>query len=75
MIDLELLQQKIRESGLKMSYISEKMGISRYTLHMKLVNEREFKVSEMQSICDILGISEEEKSAIFFAGCADKSAT
>ena len=75
MTNLELLQQYIRNSGLKMSYISEKMGISRYTLHLKLTNESEFKTSEMNTLCNILGISDSDKLAIFFTSSADKSST
>lgn len=67
MTDVEKLKEYISKSGLKLSFISEKLGISRYGLHLKLTNENEFKVSEMITLCDLLEIPNEDKIAIFFA--------
>lgn len=67
MTDVELLNQRIRDSGLKFSFIAQKMGLSYYGLRRKLNNLCEFKASEISSLCDILGITNvAEKEAIFF---------
>ena len=68
MTDTVLLKQRIKDSGLKLQFIAEKMGISRYTLTMKINNDSEFTTSEVESICNILGIdSLTERNDIFFA--------
>lgn len=68
MTNTELLNQRIDESGLKKSYIAKALGIRTDTLSRKINNEREFKASEINTLCDILGIeSLEEKEHIFFA--------
>ena len=76
MTDTELLRQRIRDSGYKLQFIAEKMGISRYTLSMKINNESEFTVSEVGKICDILQIeSLEERNDIFFADEVETNST
>ena len=67
MTNTELLNQRIDESGLKKSYIAKALGIRTDTLSRKINNEREFKASEINTLCDVLGIeSLEEKEHIFF---------
>ncbi|GKH02820.1 hypothetical protein CE91St54_42080 [Hungatella hathewayi] len=67
MTDTKILRKKISESGLKLQFIAEKLGISRYALSMKLDNRSEFKTSEVATLCELLGIScLEEKEEIFF---------
>lgn len=68
MTDTGLLTDKIDESGLKRSFIAEKLGLSPYGLSKKINNESEFKGSEIKLLCQILNIkSLKEKEAIFFA--------
>lgn len=68
MTNTELLRQRIKSSGLKLEYIASKLGISRYALTMKIQNETEFKVSEVQKMCDVLAIDNiDERENIFFA--------
>ena len=67
MTNVKLLQEKIRQSGLKKGYIAMKMGIAPNTLTALLNNKAEFKVSHMQAICRVLNITDEaEIKAIFF---------
>lgn len=67
MTNTELLKKKIDESGLKISFIAEKMGLSRQGLYYKINGEREFTQSEIILICDILKIkSKPERDLIFF---------
>ena len=68
MTDTELLEEKIRESGLKKKFIAEKIGISPYALAKKIKNITEFKTSEIDCICKLLNIATlDDKEKIFFA--------
>lgn len=72
-MDLMLLNSKIDEIKIPITTIAEKMGISRQTFYLKMSGQREFKASEIEKICDILRLTDEEKSSIFFADRVDKS--
>lgn len=68
MTDTSKLISKINDKGLKMSFIAQKLGISYQGLKNKIENKREFKVTEMFTLCDILNISEyNDVTSIFFA--------
>lgn len=67
MTNTELLRRKMEESGYKFRYIAEKAGLSYQGFLNKLENKREFKASEIHAICELLGITESERSLIFFA--------
>ena len=76
MTNTELLIERIADSGLKRVFIAKKMGLSAYGLAKKINNENEFKVSEIQTLCDILGIQTlEEMESIFFAQKVDLKST
>lgn len=71
----ELLQE-IDNSGLKKSWIAEKLGLSYHGLQKKINNDNEFKASEIMILCDILHIvSAERKEEIFFVQSVDKMTT
>lgn len=67
MTDTKELRQRIEASGLKYKYIAQKLGITAYTLQLKIDNDNEFKVSEVDALSALLGLSLREKDAIFFA--------
>ena len=72
MTNTVLLEQKIAESGLKKSYIAKALGLSRYGLTLKIQNLNEFKASEIEKLCMLLGITDmKERCAIFFASKVD----
>jgi hypothetical protein len=66
-----LLESYISESGLKVGYICEKLGLSRQGFRKKLTNESEFKASEINALAALLGISVTERDSIFFAEKGD----
>lgn len=67
MTDVELLKQKIEESGYKIYFIAEKLGLTPQGLYLKLNNTNQFKASEIQKLCRILDITDpNEMKAIFF---------
>ena len=68
MTDTEKLEIRIAASGLKKSYIAKALGISRAALAKIVSNANEFKGSEINALCKLLGITSlEEKESIFFA--------
>lgn len=68
MTNTELLEAKIKESGLRKNYIAEKLGLSPFGFANKVSGKTEFKTSEVASLCELLNISTlSEKEIIFFA--------
>lgn len=72
-MNLKYLNDRILLSRIPIIAIAEKMGLSRQTLYHKMKGEREFKVSEVLKICDILRLTSEERTLIFFTNEGDKS--
>lgn len=67
MVNTQLLDKKIKDSGLKSGFIIEKLGISRNAFDKKKKNIHPFRGSEIYVLCDLLKITEEsEKMNIFF---------
>lgn len=72
MTNTTLLKRKIVESGLKISFIAEYVGISRQLLWKKINNMTPFNQFEIEKMCRVLRIeSLAEKEAIFFAENVD----
>lgn len=67
MVNLDLLRDYIRKSGLRISFICERLGLSRESFRLKMNGSREFKVSEMKTLCDLLELAPDVRDAIFFA--------
>lgn len=67
MTDTVALRNRIKKSGLKLSYIAKVLGITAYTLQKKLDNDAEFKVSEVEALATLLDLTLAEKDAYFFA--------
>ena len=66
MINTEKLMDAITDSGIKLGYIAEQMGLSRSGLYKKLNGKTEFKGSEISKLSEILGMTGERVNAIFF---------
>lgn len=67
------LNDIIRDSGLKTSYIANSIGVSRQSLWKKVANQSEFKAREINKLCSILGIHDLNiKESIFFAVQGDE---
>lgn len=54
MINLIKLTDTIDKKGLKRTYIAKEVGISIQTLSLKLKGQTDFKISELQKLCDLL---------------------
>ena len=68
----DLLKEVINESGIKVTSLAEKMGISRQSLHMKINGERRFDQGEIMSLKTNLHLSDELFMEIFFNDDVDK---
>lgn len=62
-----VLNGEIAKSGLKISFIASKLGLSREGFYKKINNETEFKASEIAGLQTILGLSNKKRDEIFFA--------
>lgn len=68
MVDTQLLDDAIRESGKSKSYLSDKCSMSVQTFRLKRLNVSSFTTDEVEVLCrelDIKPLSRKEK--IFFA--------
>ena len=65
MPNINFLKTKISESGIKMTILSEKTGISRETLYNRLNENGEFKASEIVALTSALNLTKEERDKIF----------
>lgn len=65
-IDTELLNNAIRRSGLKISFIADTLGISRQAFNNKRKGNTKFRKSEVYVLCDLLKLTTEESNLIFF---------
>lgn len=73
MTDTEKLMEYVKDSGLKLGFIAEKMGLSRFGLYKKINNESDFKAREIETLCELLHItSMGDRNRIFFAKTVDK---
>lgn len=69
-LDSELLDKYIDESGYKTGYIVEKLGISREAFNKKRKGLIPFRISEVFVLCSLLNISDEDtKNKIFYPIC------
>lgn len=68
MANIELLDKKIKESGMTMVSIAEKSGIVRETLYNRLCGKGEFTASEIIGLTKALKLTRAERDRIFFAG-------
>lgn len=68
MTNTEMLNAVIKKSGLKKSFLAERIGLTRVGFSNCLSGKSEFKASQIAVLCELLDIrSLELKEAIFFA--------
>ena len=74
MTNTTLLVQLIRESGLKLSFIAEKLGISRQALHRKIKGLVQFVGPEIKIMCELLHLETwAQIQPVFFADDVSKN--
>lgn len=70
MVNTELLEQKIKDSGLKKGYIVEQLNLTRAGFYKKEHNHDGcfFNTDQVDTLCHLLSITRlTEKESIFFA--------
>lgn len=67
MTDIDLLKEKIKDSGLKIVFIAEKTGILRETLYNRLNGKGEFTASEIVALSDVLRLNKADRDKIFLS--------
>ena len=68
MVNTELLEQKIQESGKKKGYLAARCKLSRQGFNNCKNNLAKFTYEQVRILCAELGITEvEEERAVFFA--------
>lgn len=65
-VDTDLLEKKISESGLKTGFICESLGITSQGFWKKRKGITPFRVPEVFVLCELLHITGEDKSKIFY---------
>jgi plasmid maintenance system antidote protein VapI len=71
----ELLREVIKDSGVKVTALADKIGISRQSLTMKINGERSFDQGEIMAIKTNLHLTDEQFMQIFFNDDVDKLPT
>lgn len=67
MTNTELLRKKIDDSGYKIAHVASQCDLTYQGFLKKMKGETEFKVSEIQALKKLLGLTESEAARIFFA--------
>lgn len=71
----DLLKEVIKDRGIKITSLADKIGITRQSLSQKLNGEREFTQGEILAIKNNLRLSDEEFMLIFFNSNVEESST
>jgi DNA-binding Xre family transcriptional regulator len=67
MVDTQLLEETIKESGKKKTYLADKLGMSIQNLRLKINGDSDFRTNEVSILCQELGITRlTDKEKIFF---------
>lgn len=68
MLNIELLEQKIKSSGLKNEFIADELGLSRTAYYKRKQGLSNFRKLEIEKMCYLLKIDDDkERVSIFFA--------
>lgn len=61
------LRELIDTSGISITFLAKKTGITRECFYQRLKNETEFRASEIASLAKALHMTRDQRDAIFFA--------
>ena len=75
MTNTNKLKGRIAEKGYNLSTLSKAVHLSRPCLRRKINGETDFKVSEIERVCDTLGIRRDEVMTYFFTHDVPKMET
>ena len=76
MVDTQLLERFIEKSGKTKSHLARQMGCTIQSFRLKATNKSDFRLSEVEVLCDELRITRlTDKERIFFKRSVDNSST
>ena len=67
MTDKNLLYYFVKRAGFKNKDIAEAIGITPSGYTLKISNKSDFRQSEIKTICDLIGLTADERDRVFFA--------
>lgn len=68
MTNVELLKEKIKQSGKKRAHLANVLGVSRAGFYNLCSGKTQFRTEQVKVLCQELGITDaEEMASIFFA--------
>lgn len=67
MVNTQLLEEKVRNSGKKKGYLAKCCGISSMALYNKTHNRYQFTAEQILTLSEELNLSSEDRELIFFA--------
>jgi hypothetical protein len=67
MVNAQLLDERIEQSGLKVGFIVDKTGIPANAFYKKKDGRIPFRTAEIYVLSDLLKLSDDDKADIFFA--------
>lgn len=75
MTNTAMLERLIKDSGLKLSFIADKLGITRQALYKKINGLAQFNGPEIKIMCELLKLNTWAKiKPVFFADEVNKNA-
>lgn len=66
MPDAKKIRDAINQKGLRIGYVAAELGITRQAFSLKMRGVTEFRVSEIQKLSALLGLSAADRESIFF---------
>jgi plasmid maintenance system antidote protein VapI len=66
-VKVNKLKGKIVEKGMNVETVAKRIGVERSSMYRKLNNFEKITIGEARKLKDVLELSNEEASAIFFA--------
>lgn len=67
MANIKMLEDKMKEKNISIAEMSRQLNIDESTWYRKRKNSQSFSIGEAEKICQILELSSEETTSIFFA--------
>lgn len=74
-VNTQLLEEKIKETGKTKTYLAKKLDISIQTFRLKCINKYDFKMSEVSTLCTELGVTGLQEKEKIFNSKVDKMET
>lgn len=65
-VETNLFENRLKNSGYKIDYITDELGLSRQGFAKKRKGITPFKASEVFTLCVLLGITADDREKIFY---------